>query len=212
MRLGKSDYAQEGTRCHVHVASIRLVFGLEFPFLDILGHNVVMQGVRNGRIERLSVGNESSHHISIDCLMSDILTPRGNEILVNSGDVSGQHLILLLISLVEEQEDKVETGQKSLRQIDVLIRTLLLVVPAVDGVSCGQDRSSSIEAGRYSSLGDRHGLLLHNFVDVCAVSVVHLVELINATDACVCQDESATFEDKLTRHWVLEHGSRETHS
>ena len=46
--------------------------------------------------------NKSSHHISIDGLVVDVLTPGGNHILVDRGDVGSQLLILALVGFVKQ--------------------------------------------------------------------------------------------------------------
>mmetsp|Transcript_645 Transcript_645/g.1217 ORF Transcript_645/g.1217 Transcript_645/m.1217 type:complete len:225 (+) Transcript_645:775-1449(+) len=85
------------------------------------------------------------------------------------------------------------------------MRLELLVVTAVDRVGCGEDGSSRIERGRDSSLGNRNGLLLHDLVDIGPVSLVHLVELINAANTRVCQNEGSSLEHNFSSVGVLEH-------
>ena len=54
-----------------------LVLNLKFPFLDILGDDVVMQTSRDGWVVLLSSSNESSHDILVNCLMILLITTWG---------------------------------------------------------------------------------------------------------------------------------------
>ena len=116
-----------------------VALALELALLDVLGNDVIVKAGRDSRVERLCMSDESSHHVSIDGLVCSLFTARRYQILVDRGDVLCQHHILLVICLVEEQEDEVETGQESLWQIDVLIWAFSLVVPTIDRVGCCKD-------------------------------------------------------------------------
>ena len=131
---------------------------------------------------------------------------------MDCGNVSGQLLVLLLIGLIEEQENEVETRQECLRQINVLIWTLPLVVPSIDRVSRCKDRSPRIKASSDASFCDRDSLLLHDLVDVGAISLIHFVKLVNATNSSVCENESTAFKYKLSRNRVLKHSCCQTNT
>ena len=51
--------------------------------------------------------------------------------------------------------------------------------------------------------GNRDGLLLHGFMDCHLVLCIHLVKLINAANAVVCQHQCTSLYAKLTRVSVL---------
>ena len=121
----------------------------------------------------------------------------------------GEHPILVGVGLVQQQEDHVETREQRCRKVDVLVRLQCLIVAAVDRVRCSQDRSPGVERGRDAGFGDRDRLLLHDFVNVCAVSLIHLVELIDAADAVVREDEGSAFQHDFTCVLVPDDGSRQ---
>ena len=66
----------------------------------------------------------------------------------------GEFFIFLEVDLVKQEEDKIETGKQSLWQVDVLIRSLFVIVATEDGVSGGQNRGSRIQTRRDAGLGD----------------------------------------------------------
>ena len=57
------------------------------------------------------MGDECSHDVCVDRLMVCCLASWSCQVFVDSGNVSGQLLVLLLIGLIEEQEDEVETRE-----------------------------------------------------------------------------------------------------
>lgn len=56
------------------------------------------------------------------------------------------------------------------------------------------------------------GLLLHDLVQHGARVVAHLVELVDAADAVVAQDQRAGLQHQLPGLWVLHHIGGQTHS
>lgn len=61
-------------------------------------------------------------------------------------------------------------------------------------------------------LGNGEGLLLHDLVQHRASVVTHLVELVDAADAVVAQDQCSSLQHQLPGLWVLHHVGGETHS
>ena len=61
-------------------------------------------------------------------------------------------------------------------------------------------------------LGDRHRLLLHDFVDRDAVHIRHLVKLVNAHDATIRQDHSTRLQTPLTRFAIGRDGCSQTNT
>lgn len=57
-----------------------------------------------------------------------------------------------------------------------------------------------------------NGLLLHHLVDGCAVSISHLVKLIDAADAQISQHQSSTFQGHFSRQGVTHHCCRQTNT
>jgi hypothetical protein len=82
---------------------------------------------------------------------------------------------------------------------------LLGVVPRLDRVGRREDRGASVQRADDARLGDRHRLLLHDLVQHRAGQVRHLVELVDATDATVRQDQRPGLEHVVASVRVLGH-------
>lgn len=61
-------------------------------------------------------------------------------------------------------------------------------------------------------LSDGDGLLFHHLMDGCAVSVGHLVKLINAADALISQNQGSSFQGHLSCQRVAHHCRRQTNT
>ena len=153
-RLRESDYAEQGTRGHVHVAVLVFAFALEFAFLNVLGDDVVVQLGWDHWLVGLSVSNECSHDVVINSLMISLVEVWGCEILMDLCNVLSQFCVLLFVDCVKQEEDQIETRKKSCRQIDVLMRLQSRVVSPIEWVGCGHNRCPGIERSRHSSLGN----------------------------------------------------------
>jgi len=111
----------------------------------------------------------------------------------------GKPPVGLLIGAVKDEIDKIKTGQQSRREIDVLGNGQVGVVTTADRVGGGQNTCPGVESGDDTSLGHGHSLLLHDFVQDRAGGFRHLVELVNAADTAVGEDERTRLEDELAR-------------
>ena len=100
--------------------------------------------------------------------------------------------VALLVMLILDDEDHVETRQDRFRQLDVLAEGNRAVVAATNGIGSCNNGTARLKRSDNAGLGDGNGLLLHGFVDRGTVLVVHLVEFVNAADTAVTQDESTT--------------------
>ena len=69
-------------------------------------------------------------------------------------------------------------------------------------VSSSKNGGSGVKSANDTGLSYGYSLLLHGFVEDHTRVIVHLVELIDATDASVREDKGATLKDKLTGFWV----------
>ena len=176
---------------------------LQLPLLDILCHDVVMKAGWDGWIERLCTGYERTHNFLVYCLVVDLLAARGNQILVNFCHVYGKGFIFYLVMLVKEEEYQIKTGKQSLRKVDVFLGRLGWIISTIKRIGCSKNRCPCVEAGSDTCFRNRHRLLLHDFVDVGSVSLVHLVKLVYATDSCICQYKSSSFKDKLTSYRIF---------
>lgn len=112
--------------------------------------------------------------------------------------------------LVADDEDHVEAGEDGRLEINVLAGRLEVVVAAEDGVRGREDGGARVEDGGDARFGDGDGLLLHGLMDGDAVLVAHLVELVDAYDAPVCEHHGAAFEVELAGVGVPLDGRGET--
>lgn len=55
-------------------------------------------------------------------------------------------------------------------------------------------------------------MLFHDFVNSCAITVIHLIKLVNATDAIVGKNEGTTFENHFIRYRISHDGSSKTNA
>ena len=113
---------------------------------------------------------------------------------VHIGDVLGELLVGFPAGLVEDEEEDVEAGEQGGGEVDVLDGRDARVVPAVERVGGREDGRAGVEGGGDAGFGNGDGLLFHDFVDRRAVAVVHLVELVDAADAVVGEDQCSAFE------------------
>jgi len=119
-------------------------------------------------------------------------------------------LVRLLVDAVEDEIHQVETGEKGGGEIDILGNGKVGVISTADRVGRRENARPGVERGDDSSLGHRHGLLLHDFVQDRARGIVHLVKLIDAAHATIGEDEGARLENQLSRFGVARHVRRET--
>ena len=129
-------------------------FLLQLSLFDILCDDIVVKRSWNGWIELLGSGDECTHHILVDSLVVHLLTAWSDQVLVDRGHVQGKSFVFGLVVLVQEQEDQIETREEGLGEIDILLRRLGWVVPAVEGVGCSKNRSPCIKTGCDACLGD----------------------------------------------------------
>ena len=137
---------------------------------------------------------------------------RGLQILMNKPNVSREQLIRKPVRLVQHDENQIEPGQKRRRQINIFMRGELLIIPPIKRVRRGQNRGPGVERGNHPHLGDRNGLLLHDLVDRGPVVLAHFVELVDAADAHVRQNQRAALERDFPGVGVLHDRRREPHA
>lgn len=83
---------------------------------------------------------------------------------------------------------------------------LFFVISTEHGIGSCEDCSPCVQRGNDARFGDRDRLLLHDFVDGSSVVLVHLVELVDATHAHVCQDQGSCLEREFPRSGVGDDG------
>jgi hypothetical protein len=124
--------------------------------------------------------------------------------------VLGDGLVAVSVVCVADDEDEVETGQDGGLEVDVLAWGLEVVVAAEDRVGGGEHTCAGVEDRGDSGFGDRDGLLFHGFVDGYTIFVTHLVELVDADSATICENHGTTFEVELPGCCVALHGGCQT--
>lgn len=124
---------------------------------------------------------------------------------IHADQMPRQSSIVLLVDPVQYQVNEIEPRQQRGRKINVLRDGQVRVVFTPDRVRRGQDARSSVQGRDDPRFGDGDGLLLHDFVQDRAGGVGHLVELVDAADAAVGEDEGAGFEHHLPRFRVSAH-------
>lgn len=161
---------------------------------------------------RFAVGNVALHLVDVN-LTNDLLVRRSVHMnrhnvfrdglrrskKTSKSEIREQttHAIPLLIVLVLDDEDHVESRQNSRLKVDVLARTLHVVVTTKDGIGGGHDRCTRVENGRDTGFGDRDRLLFHRFVNRYSIFVPHLVEFVDADHTAVGEDHGPAFEVEL---------------
>lgn len=83
---------------------------------------------------------------------------------------------------------------------------------AIDGICSGHDTTPGVQTGVNPSLGDGHGLLLHDFVNSHPVHIRHLVKLVDTHHAPVRQHHRASLQPPLARILIRRHSGRQTHT
>lgn len=129
---------------------------------------------------------------------------------VHSNDGVGYVEVQIVVLLVKNEEEDVESTHDRRRDVHVLSQGPRPIIPSIDWVGRSQDRSSCIECGVDASLSDRNSLLLHSLVDGDLVSRVHLVELVNTADAVISQHQSSRLNGKVASLRVLQNTGSET--
>lgn len=104
-------------------------------------------------------------------------------------DVVSHLAVLVLVNVIQHDVDQIEPADERRGQVDVLDHTEELVILGLDGVGGGEDCGARVEVADDARLGDADGLLLHHLVQHAAAAHAHLVELVDAADAAVGQDE-----------------------
>lgn len=127
-------------------------------------------------------------------------------------DVLCDFKIFLIVFLVENDKEQIEARHNRGRNIDIVAKGLLSVVPSHVGVCCSQYGCPCIEGRMNSSLRNRDSLLLHSFVNSCLIFAVHLIELIDATDTVVSKHQRTSFNTVLTSLHVFANGGCQTSS
>mmetsp|Transcript_9781 Transcript_9781/g.34429 ORF Transcript_9781/g.34429 Transcript_9781/m.34429 type:complete len:583 (-) Transcript_9781:609-2357(-) len=128
---------------------------------------------------------------------------------VDVDDVRRDRAVGELVAIIDDDEKQIEAGHDGGGHVDVGLERLGLVVAAVLRVGGGQNCRPRVEVGVDTRLCDGNRLLLHGLVDGRPVLLVHLVKLVDAAEAVVCEDERAALERPLLGERVLVDARRE---
>ena len=77
--------------------------------------------------------------------------------LVDVGHMLGEAEVVLGVTLVSDEPQQVEPGQKGCWQLDVGLSGLLDVVPSISWIGSCQDGHTSVQSRHYTSLGGKGG-------------------------------------------------------
>jgi hypothetical protein len=162
------------------------------------------------RRQGTNLGVESASVVPLQLVGRELGSDGGVAVLMNGDDVLSELEVDVGVALVEDDEEKIETGHDGRRHGDVGTKRHLLVVTTADGVGGGEDGRAGVESGLNTGLGDGDGLLLHRFVNRNLVGNVHLVELVDGADTVVGQHEGTGFDCELASLLVLDDGGGKT--
>lgn len=113
--------------------------------------------------------------------------------------------VIVSVRPVLDQPEEVKSGQQCSRKLYVLLQAAAGIIAPIGRVGSSQDGAAGIECGKNARLGDGDGLLFHDFMDGCAISLSHLVKLINAAHALVSQHKGSTLQGQFSSHIVSQH-------
>ena len=122
----------------------------------------------------------------------------------------GDALVSSSLMVVFDNEDHVETRQDRGLEIDILTRSLEIIVSTEDGIGSSKDRCPCVEDGSDACLGDGDRLLLHGFVDRYSVFVTHLVELIDADYTSIRKHHRSALEVEFSGRVIALDGRCQT--
>lgn len=131
---------------------------------------------------------------------------------MNMNNVLGQLDVSFKTRLVQEDKKKIESAQKTVGKIDILMGGFSQIVFSINRIGRSQNRASRVESNRNPSLGNRNSLLLHYFVQSDSIVLLHLVEFVNAADSLISQNKGSGLQVDLPSFSVLIYGCSQPHS
>ena len=113
--------------------------------------------------------------------------------------------IVVLLDFIPHHAKHIKSRKNWVAEVHVVRKGELRVVPPFVRVCCSNHCAPRLQVGHNSRLRNRNALLFHCFVDAGPVAVVHLIKLIDQTNALVSQNQSAAFEHPFLRPEVAMH-------
>ena len=127
--------------------------------------------------------------------------------------------ITLLVRVVRDDKQEIETGQERIGQGNVSVRIFVYVVLAVSGdlgieqwggtyltvdrIGSSDDTTSCVQTGMNTGFCNRNSLLLHDFVNSDSIDFRHFVKFIVTHHTSVSQNHRTSFESPLA--WRSDH-------
>mmetsp|Transcript_99992 Transcript_99992/g.250690 ORF Transcript_99992/g.250690 Transcript_99992/m.250690 type:complete len:359 (+) Transcript_99992:634-1710(+) len=224
MRLGEPQDRQERAGRGVRLPTVPVPRLLLIPHADVCIHNVSLEFIVNKWLKRARLANVVAHEGCIEGL--EVIDAIGRrhiititlflviallEVAVYLADVQRKVLVLFAVHRVQEQKEQIKAREECWWQVDVFNRRFVRIVPTKHRICRCQDSGPAIQRCRDARLGYRDGLLLHDLMDRGAIALLHLVKLVNATNAHVRQHEGPTLKRDLARGVVANYRSCEAH-
>ncbi|KAI6768007.1 hypothetical protein HG530_006016 [Fusarium avenaceum] len=205
--FGKTNHTLELT----HSDSVRVLANASLgiictEFLVLLHENIL------GLFSELGSEGFCKADVSLELLSAELRLDSLITQLMDSNNVFCQVAIDLLVALVEDDEEEIETRHNRCRHVDVGAESCLAVVATTNRVSSSKNTCSGVKSGLDASLCDRDGLLFHGFVDGNLICNIHLVKLINGTNTIVCQHKSTSLDGELACLLILDYCRSKTSS
>mmetsp|Transcript_39186 Transcript_39186/g.111838 ORF Transcript_39186/g.111838 Transcript_39186/m.111838 type:complete len:458 (-) Transcript_39186:969-2342(-) len=229
--LGQAQDSQQCAGRGVGLAAVDVAPLLVVAHGDVGVDNVLLQPVVDERLESLGLADVAPQEVAVEGLETQVQDVRviiGRRLFalarivclglllviaaVHLAHMQGEHLVLVIIDRIEQQEQQIKPRQQRCWEVDVLNRRLVRVVSAEDRICTCKNGGAAVERGGDPGLCDGHGLLLHDLMNGGAVTFLHLVKLVDAANTHVCQYQGPTFQGDLPGHVVAYHGGCQPHT
>ena len=112
--------------------------------------------------------------------------------------MSSNTLISIIIMIIFNDKNHIKTRKNGCLEIDILTRTLHIVVSTKNGICGSKNTGSRVQNRCDTGLCNRNCLLLHGFVNSDTIFVSHFVKLINTHNTTIGQNHGTTFQIELT--------------
>ena len=112
-------------------------------------------------------------------------------------DMFGDVQIRLLIALVEDHKEHIESAHDWCTHGKVCSESFLPVVSSADWIRSSQNRRPGIERSMDTSLCNGYRLLFHGFVNSHLIGYIHLVELVDGAYTVVREHQGTRLDGKV---------------
>lgn len=94
-------------------------------------------------------------------------------------------VVEFLVDFILDDAENIETRENGVCEVNIFHEGELGIVSSFHWIRCCDDRTSRLEVCDNADLRNRYTLLLHRLVDRSSIVIIHLVELIDQTDAFI---------------------------